>query len=104
MDESHISPIENLDNTINSLYSYLSGSEGEGDMPRPARRLAPHQTPGEGYDRRRPEPSPCVSSSRSSYESDQDRTQDTIGSRTDGEGHYSRINDAGNEACWVIVV
>ena len=34
-DEHHISPIENLDNTINRLYSYLSGSDGEGEPDHP---------------------------------------------------------------------
>ena len=36
-DEKHISPIESYDtnNTINRLYSYLSASEGEGDMDTP---------------------------------------------------------------------
>ncbi|KAK2175441.1 hypothetical protein NP493_731g01027 [Ridgeia piscesae] len=93
MDEHHISPIENLDNTINSLYSYLSGSEGEADMPRP-HRLAPHRNPGGVYDRRRADPSPCASSSRSSYESEHDRSHDHAGSCNEGESHYSRINDA----------
>jgi len=100
MDEHHISPIENLDNTINSLYSYLSGSEGEADMPRP-HRLAPHRNPGGVYDRRRADPSPCASSSRSSYESEHDRSHDHAGSCNEGESHYSRINDAGNAAFWV---
>ncbi|KAI0242388.1 hypothetical protein LSAT2_013660 [Lamellibrachia satsuma] len=92
MDENHISPIENLDNTINSLYSYLSGSEGEADMPRPSHRLAPRRNPT--YDRRRAEPSPCASSSRSSYESERDRPQDAVSSCHEGESHYSRISDA----------
>ena len=39
-DESNISPIENLDNTISRLYSYLSGSEGEPDADAP---LTPHK-------------------------------------------------------------
>ena len=36
--DHHISPIENLDNTISRLYSYLSGSEGEPEPNHPQRR------------------------------------------------------------------
>ena len=57
-DESVISPIENLDNTISRLYSYLSGSEGdpETDFPvTPPQRERHHNPPG-------PAPPPTSSS------------------------------------------
>lgn len=89
-DENHISPIENLDNTISRLYSYLSGSEGEGETEEgasPQQRVRrghhPHHRPhhrrhhparptqhhgaGDQWERRRSRTPPsCEESSRSS--------------------------------------
>lgn len=117
-DENHISPIENLDNTISRLYSYLSGSEGEGETEGVSphhrarrghhpqqhrhRRHHPHHHGGEKWERRRSRTPPSDDSSQSSYsQSDselvnhRDINMDTLRSSGTGENVYSRINDTG---------
>ena len=116
-DENHISPIENLDNTISRLYSYLSGSEGDGETegvsphqrarrghhPDHHRRRRHHHHGGEKWERRRSRTPPsCDSSQSSSYsQSDSelvdhhDPNMDTLCSSGTGENVYSRINDTG---------
>ena len=122
-DENHISPIENLDNTISRLYSYLSGSEGDGEADQ---QFSPLRGTGNKHPRERSKRHgsrsprrvsyPSVSSgSRSSsplsngcVDSDPEldiqldrqverhnRTMDTLGSSETGENVYSRINDTG---------
>ena len=103
-DENHISPIENLDNTINRLYSYLSGSEGDVETDHP---LTPPQRQ-EKWERRRSRSPTSIPSSRSSSisrtDSEQDHHQpvhhrigtlDSACSAETGENVYSRINDTG---------
>lgn len=115
-DENHISPIENLDNTISRLYSYLSGSEGDVETDHP---LTPPQRQ-EKWERRRSRSPTSIPSSRSSSMSRSDsepervpsrsnhlrvgtldrgtidrRTLDSACSAETGENVYSRINDTG---------
>ena len=118
-DENHISPIENLDNTINRLYSYLSGSEGDGETegvsphqwarrghhPQQHRHRRHHHRGGEKWERRRSHTPPSCDSSRSSSYSQSDSelvnhhhhdpSMDTLRSSGTGENVYSRINDTG---------
>lgn len=102
-DESHISPIENLDNTISRLYSYLSGSEGDAETDHP---LTPPQRTDQwepGRRRGRSCSPASIPSSRSSScsasmsDPDHDHTLDTLGSAETGENVYSRINESGKE-------
>lgn len=91
--------------TINRLYSYLSGSDGEGEAP-------PHP-PGSGrmWEARRKSPSSSCSSISANgsscasdspcdpeemvIESQNDQATDTMDSSGIGENVYSRIKDSG---------
>ena len=126
-DENHISPIENLDNTINRLYSYLSGSEGDGETEGVSphqrarrghhhlqqhrhRRHHPHHG-GDKWERRRSRTPPSCDSSQSSCYSQSDSelvnhhdpNLDTLRSSGTGENVYSRINDTGVYHCTFMV-
>ena len=120
-DESHISPIDNLDGG-GRLYSYLSGSEGDvetdqaasppqrpgGHQPHPSapehvgtypRQSHPsHHRASSRQHRRRSRSPHSLPSSRSSSCSLSDRemhTTNTMDSSGTGENVYSRINETG---------